>query len=53
MSNIGIPFLDITEALREVRLTEAPLYRQFDEHFTEAGHRAAARIIAPFIGENY
>lgn len=53
MANLGIPFLDITAELRKVRSTEAPLYREFDDHLTEAGHRAAARIIAPFIGKNY
>jgi len=50
MAALNIPCLDITGQLRKVRLSEAPLYRRFDQHFSRSGHQAAARIIAPFVG---
>lgn len=47
----GIPFLDLSQGLYDVRLDKAPLYLPYDSHLSPQGHDQAARLIAPFIAE--
>jgi len=45
-AELGVPCLDLTPALREAAAAGEPLYFALDPHWTPAGHRAAARVIA-------
>lgn len=49
--SMGIPYLDLTDRFREVRLTKAPIYKEFDTHMTMGGHRLAASWISAFLKE--
>jgi hypothetical protein len=51
MTDLKIPYLDLTNRLRGIRATEAPLYLKFDAHFSVSGNQATARWIADFLRE--
>jgi hypothetical protein len=42
---LGIPFIDLLPPLRAAVAEDAPLYFDFDKHWTAAGHTVAARAI--------
>ncbi|MCB2184804.1 MAG: hypothetical protein KQJ78_00190 [Deltaproteobacteria bacterium] len=47
---LGLPFLDLTPALRQAALANpAPLYKNRDIHWGVWGNQAAARAEAPFL----
>ena len=52
MTDLKIPYLDLTNRFRSIRTTKAPLYLKFDAHFSESGHRFTARWITEFLREN-
>jgi len=49
LSARGIPFLDLTPALRERAQQGPPLYFATDRHWNAAGHEAAAEMVATRI----
>ena len=52
MTDLKIPYLDLTHRFRRVRAREASLYLKFDTHFSVSGHRFTAHWIAEFLREN-
>ncbi|NQZ96736.1 MAG: hypothetical protein HRU01_09520 [Myxococcales bacterium] len=42
---LGIPFLDLSPALRELGTETQPLYWDYDDHFRPRGYRATARLV--------
>jgi lysophospholipase L1-like esterase len=52
MKKSKVLFFDLTELYRESRVSEAPIFFDRDDHMNSAGHRLAARLIAPFISKH-
>jgi len=48
----SIPYLDTYDALRKLHHEDhVPVYTTFDSHFSNEGHAAFARLLAPFVLE--
>ncbi len=45
----GIPTLDLTPTFRQAVAAERAVYFRFDPHWTPAGHRLAATVLADFL----
>jgi len=45
----GIPFLSLTEPLREAAASGTQVYYTWDQHWTPDGHRVAAETVASFL----
>ena len=48
----GIPFLALTEALREAVLEGTQVFYTYDQHWTPDGHRVVADAVHEFLGVN-
>jgi hypothetical protein len=46
---LGLPFKDLTQPLRKIRKSEAPLYLPLDVHPNEKGHKFIAQQIEKFL----